>query len=217
VKEPELPVTARSKTQLAHGWQLSASQDVPKALIREYIRPAVRAVPSEMARQMGMCRFSLVAELPDPDLTSQWTAIGQELEILVATRNRDDHDTAMELLVCLGQILWESLTPDQVRAYWQLLYAEFQTGIEGEIDDEAFARKRMLLRNRLSARSRTRLQQYARSSFAETAAEFVHCLWHDVNVVSGSEHLPSRQLQRRLELLSRWFPPNRGYTLYSRT
>jgi hypothetical protein len=47
----------------------------------------------------------------------------------------------MELLVCLGQILWEKLTPDQVRAYWQLLYAEFQAGIEGEIDEEAFARR----------------------------------------------------------------------------
>ena len=68
----------------------------------------------------------------------------------MATKDRDDHDTAMELLACLGQILWEKLTPEQVRAYWQLLYAEFQAGIEGEIDEEAFAEKRMLLRNRFT-------------------------------------------------------------------
>jgi hypothetical protein len=137
--------------------------------------------------------------------------------ILLAAGDRGAHDTAMELLVCLGQILWERLTPDQSKAYWELLDAEFQAGIDGEIDDEAFTQKRMLLRNRATARSRRGLQRYVRTSFSETAAEYVHCLWHDVDVVSGSEQLPPRQLERRLELLSRWFPPDRGYTLFSRS
>jgi len=171
-------------------------------------------IPSEMARQIGTCHMSLVADLGDPDLVSQWTAAPDGVEICVATEGREAHDIAMELLVCLGQALWEKLTPDQLNAYWQLLDAEFQAAVTGEIDDEALAKKRMLLRNRFSARSRGRLQRYGRASFAGTAAEYVHCLWHDVNVVSGVEHLPVLQLQRRLELLARWFPPNAGYRLY---
>ena len=97
--------------------------------------------------------------------------------------------------------------PDQFKAYWELLDAELRAGIEGEIDDEAFTQKRMLLRNRATARSRSGLQRYVRTSFAETAAEYVHCLWHDVDISTGSEHLPLRQLERRLELLSHWVSP----------
>ena len=215
MRKTEFPVSPRRNIRLAHDWRLSASGDVRKALIGDFIRPAVRAVPSEMARQIGMCRFSLVAELPDPDLTSQWTFKAREVEVRVASADRDDHDTAMELLVCLGQILWERLTPDQLKGYWHLLDAEFHAGIEGEIDEEAFAKKRMLLRDGFSARSRSRLQRYARTSFSETAAEYIHCLWHDVHVISGSQHLPPHQLQHRLELFQRCFPPDRGYTLFS--
>ena len=170
-----------------------------------------------MARQIGVCRFSLLAELPDPDLTSEWTGTNDEIEILIAAAGREEHDTAMDLLTCLGQILWERLTRDQLGEYWQLLRAEFEAGIRGEIDDEALAQKRMLLRDRFSANSKRRLQRYARTSFSETAAEYVHCLWHDVHVVIGLEHLPPQQLQHRLELFSRWFPPDRGYTLFSQS
>ena len=170
-----------------------------------------------MARRIGTCRFSLVAGIHDADLSSQWTDTGQDVEILVAAGGRDAHDIAMELLVCLGQILWERLTPDQSKAYWGLLDAEFQAGIEGEIDDEAFTQKKTLLRNRVTARSRSTLERYARTSFAETAAEYVHSLWHDVSVVTGPEHLPAQQLRRRLELFSLWFRPNRGYRLVARS
>lgn len=210
-----MPAFQQSQARLAHGWRLAASPAIPKRLIDEFIRPAVRAVPSEMASQIGVCRLSLVPDLDGSNLSSQWTNIGQQTEISLAVAGRDGHEVALEMLACLGQALWEKLTTDQLKSYWQLLYAEFQAGIDGEIDDEAFAKKRTLLRNHFSARSKRRLQRYTRTSFSETAAEYVHCLWHDVNVISGSEHLPAQQLQRRLQLFSCWFPPDRGYTLYS--
>jgi hypothetical protein len=168
-----------------------------------------------MARCVGMCAFALVGQLPDAEVTSQWTTRGGERQIAVATGGRDHHDVAMELLACLGQILWERLSADQLRAYGQLLRAELEAGIEGEIDEEAFAEKKQLLRNRTSARSQRRLERYARTSFSETAAEYVHCLWHEVNIVSGAEHLPAHRLRRRLELFSGWFPPDRGYRLFA--
>lgn len=199
--------------RLAHGWELAAAKDTSGSLIRDYIRPAVRAVPSQMARQIGFCRISLVVDLGGPNVASQWTASGPELRISISSSRGSEHDVAMELLLCLGQALWQKLSPDQLRAYWLLLDSEFLSGISGELDEDALREKRALQRGRISATSDRRLEHYGRASFAGTAAEYVHCLWHDVTVVTGPEHLPAQQLWRRLELFSTWFPPDRGHKL----
>ena len=113
-----------------------------------------------------------------------------------------------------GQVLWQKLTSGKLRAYWLLLDAELREGIPGEIDEEAVREKRALLGARISASSRRRLERYGRASFARTAAEYVHSLWHEVRVIDDPDNLPAPQVKRRLELLQRWFPPNRGYRLY---
>jgi hypothetical protein len=201
---------------LAHGWQLMPDPRVLQATIRDFIRPAVRAVPTRMAQQLGYGRVMLGADF-GPNLVSRWTATDRGLDVSVATSGREDHDIVMELLICLGQALWERLSVDQRTAYWRLLDEEIGSGVVGEIDEEASQAKRALLANRNTARSRVRLERYGCSSFAGTAAEYVHSLWHDVSVRSGPDHLPPAQLRRRLELLSRWFPPDRGYRLFPRS
>jgi hypothetical protein len=201
--------------RLAHGWKLSSGHPAPLLLIRDFIRPAVRAVPSRMAHQLGSCRVSLVSSLGGPDLASQWTATDRGVEVSLAAADRDEHDIAMEMLLCLGQALWERLPHNQRKAYWLLLDTEIRAGITGEIDEEALREKRALMANRFSAASSRRLERYGGASFAGTAAEYVHCLWHDVEVRSGPDCLPAPQLRRRLELLSRWFPPDRGYRLFA--
>ena len=57
---------------LAHGWTLSRGSSVPRVLVREFIRPAVRAVPSGLARRLGSCRISFPAETA-ADVASRWT------------------------------------------------------------------------------------------------------------------------------------------------
>lgn len=199
--------------RLAHAWELAAPKGTSASLIREFIRPAVRAVPSQMARQIGFCRIALVVALGGPNVASQWTASGRELRISISSSGRGEHDVAMELLLCLGQALWQKLNPGQLKAYWLLLDSELLAGISGEIDEDALREKRALLGGPISAASDRRLDRYGLASFAGTAAEYVHCLWHDVTLVTGPEHLPAQQLWRRLELLSSWFPPDRGHKL----
>ena len=215
VWEARLDHMAERVPRLAHGWELAADPAAPPALIREFIRPAVRAVPSRMARRLGFCQVGLMAGLGNPRLASQWTATDRGVEIRVATAGRTEHDVAMEVLLCLGQALWERLNHSQRKAYWLLLDAEIHAGATGEIDEQALKEKRALLGGRFSAASRRRLQRYGAASFAGTAAEYVHSLWHDVNVLSGPRCLPAAQLRRRLELLFRWFPPDRGYRLFA--
>jgi hypothetical protein len=136
------------------------------------------------------------------------------LEVTVTSAGIEEHDVAMEVLLCLGQGLWERLSDGELRAYWMLLCDEISMGIEGEIDEQALEEKRSLFESRSHANSVKRLTGYGRASFAGTVAEYVHCLWHEVTVRSGPDHLPVEPLRRRVELMARWFPPNRGYRLF---
>ncbi len=93
-----------------------------------------------------------------------------------------------------------------------LLDAEIQARVAGEIDEDVLDQKRRLL----AVRDPERASEYARASFAATAAEYVHSLWHDVSVREGPDHLPPDRLARRLRLFARWFPPDGGYRLFAR-
>jgi hypothetical protein len=205
--------SARSPLRLAHGWTLVRGTSLSAALVREFIRPAVRSVPSSLARRLGSCRISLPAEIAS-GVASRWTMANCGLEVSVTTAGIEDHDVVMELLLCLGQGLWERLWDRELRAYWMLLCDEISTGIEGEIDEQALEEKRSLFESRSHANNLTLLTGYGRASFAGTVAEYVHCLWHEVTVRTGPDYLPVAPLRRRLELMARWFPPNRGYRLF---
>ena len=205
--------STRSPLRLAHGWTLVRDPSLSAALVREFIRPALRAVPSSLARRLGPCRISLAAEVAS-GAASRWTMADDGLEVSVTTAGIEEHDVAMELLLCLGQGLWERLADGELRAYWMLLCDEISMGIDGEIDEQALLEKRSLFESRSHANNLKRLTSYARASFAGTVAEYVHCLWHEVTVRTGPDHLPVEPLRRRLELMARWFPPNRGYRLF---
>ena len=207
---------SRSVCGIAHGWPLCAGREISETLISDFIRPAVHSVPPRMARQLGRRRVSVVEDLGRPSVASRWTATGLGLEISLATAGREDHDIALELLLCLGQALWEKLSYSQRNSYWLLLDDEIAAGTPGEIDENALKQKRLLWANRNSAGSSRRLERYGCASFAGTAAEYVHCLWHDVTVRTGPTFLPARQLRRRLELLARWYPAGQGHRLFPR-
>ena len=199
--------------RLAHGWTLVRSPSMSAVLAREFVRPAVRAVPSPMARRLGVCRILVPGET-EADETSRWTPTESELEVPVAATGVEEHDVALELLLCPGQELREKLSDAELRAYWELLRREIDTGVEGEIDEPALEKKRSLFGDRSHGNSAGRLMRYGRASFAGTAAEYVHCLWHEVTVRTGPDYLPAPALRRRFELMARWFPPDRGHRLF---
>src|ERR1035441_6180905 len=207
------PVSRPGLLCLAHGWTLVRGPSMSAALVREFIRPAVRAVPTSLARRLGSCRISLPPEVAS-DVASQWTMANGGLEVTVTTAGVEEHDVAMELLLCLGQGLWETLSDGELRAYWMLLCDEISMGIEGEIDEQALEERRSLFESRSHANNVNRLTGYARASFAGSVAEYVHCLWHEVTVRTGPDYLPVEPLRRRLEIMARWFPQNRGYRLF---
>lgn len=201
---------------VAHGWRL-AFEGAFAELVQEYLRPAVQAVPTAMAARLKPCRITVAPRLDDPEAVSRWRRTSQATEIEIAVEELEPHDAALELLLCVGQVLWEELTGDEQAQWLDLLRREIEAGVSGEIDEQALEAKQRLLAGAEAARSRRRLIQYARASFAATAAEYLHCLWHEVTVRTGPEHLPGRWLRLRLELLARWFQPDPGYRLFAET
>ena len=200
--------------RLSHGWGLSTSDTRPE-IVAEFIRPAVRAVPQAIARRLKRCEISLSARVDDEHGASRWSLTGAKVEIAVATEGVEPHDVALELLICIGQTLWEVVSPAICNTWINLLCTELGEQVTGEIDEQALGAKRALLASRSVLRSRRCWEEYARASFASTVAEYVHCLWHDVTVRTGQEHLPARSLRRRLVQLAEWFPPGRGRRLFA--
>jgi hypothetical protein len=90
--------------------------------------------------------------------------VNDGLKVSVTTAGCEAHDVAMELLLCLGQALWERLSDRELRAYWMLLGDEISMGIEGEIDEQALEEKRGLFETPSPANNVKRLRSYGRAS-----------------------------------------------------
>jgi hypothetical protein len=199
---------------LAHGWRLAPPVEMSAGDLREFIRPAVRAIPRRLADSLKPCSISFPADLDGGRSASRWEDAGEELRIAVAARGVTPHDAALELLTCVGQALWESSGRARREEWLRLVGGEIERGVEGEIDESALREKRRLLAGRTPARSAARLAAYAAASFAGTVAEYVHAQWHDVHLRKGARHLPASEVLRRFTVLRNWFPPNPGYRLF---
>jgi len=162
------------------------------------IEEAVGALPETIAERVGRLQVRLEQE---PGFGSQWRRTEGDLEITVATEGVEEHDVAMEVLLCVGQALWEVTTPAEREAWLRVIGEEIEAGVEGEIDEDALREKRALLGGQVSAASRRRLLRYAGASFASTVAEYVHSRWHEVTVREGPEHLPEEWLRRRWRVI----------------
>jgi hypothetical protein len=193
-----------------HGWlSLSAA----RSAYSEEVISAGGAVPASISARIGACNVELAPELGRIELTSEWTETEQGVEVRLSLRNATPHDVALEFLYCVGQALWAG-APDAERRQWlRLLLDEFGAGVSGEIDVDTLEEKRRLA---AAPRDDGQLETYAAASFAATAAEYVHAVWHDVTVRTGPEHLPAAALRRRLEWFASRLPPDSGQALFAR-
>ena len=166
-----------------------------------------------MAHRVGPLGILLLPQA-DSNVTSRWTEPTLGWKYALRPPGGEEHDVAMELLLCFGQALLGTLSTNELQAYWTLLAHEILEEIAGEIDEQALEEKRSRPTSHSCSRWCEQLESYGRASFAGTAAEYVHCLWHDVTVRPGADDLPAPQLRRRLELLTQGSPPDRGYLLF---
>lgn len=217
-------------SHLAHQWELHAGVLLTPAEERAIVREPAQAVPAALAGRLGGLRVLVVpyvACLPTGDAvtwskpkgeshSAVWVETPERIHLVLASKELDSHDTGFEFLASLAELLRAKLTSEELGRYTELLEEELRLGVGGEIDEDALAAKRQLIgRARSWQRSRALFKRYRDVSFSSTLAEYLHGLWHDVQVRIGSDHLPVPQLRRRMSLLAEMFPPNSGYRVFS--
>jgi hypothetical protein len=218
-------------SHLAHGWEFHAAVTLTPAEERAMVREPAQAVPATIAARLGKLRVLVVPFVacresgdavcfskPEGETHSAvWVETSERICLVLPCRELDPHDTGFEFLASLGELLWPRLTPAEVDEYSRLLEEELRTKVPGEIDEDAYAAKQALLTGRARhQRNREKLERYGNISFVGTVAEYMHGLWHDVQIRVGPEHLPLPQLRRRLNLLAALFPPNPGYSVFAK-
>jgi len=217
-------------SHFSNGWELHSAVALTPAEERGILREPAQAVPQSIVGRLGKLRLLAVPFVactnsgdavcfskPKGETHSAvWVESNERIDLILPCRELDAHDTGFEFLASVAELLRSRLSSQESERYGQLLEAELRSGVRGEIDQEAFAAKRQVFGSRFRRRfGREHLDHYRDVSFASTAAEYMHGLWHDVQVQTGGDHLPVPELRRRMILLSEMFPPNEGYQVFS--
>jgi hypothetical protein len=218
-------------SRLMHDWEFHSAIALTPAEERTMVREPVQAVPAAIAQRLGKMRVLAVAYIaclesgdvvsrlkPNGEAhTAAWVETPERTNLLLACRELDAHDTGFELLGSVAELLRPRLTRSEVASYSQILEEEIRHGVRGEIDEDALNAKQTYLPSRTGRRLRAQFERYCEVSFVSTAAEYMHGLWHDVQIRVGPEHLPVAQLRRRMDLMAELFPPNPGYRVFDET
>lgn len=216
-------------SRLAHDWEMHSAVALSPSEERTMVREPSRAVPQAIARRLGKLRVLLVpfvACFPTGDMvafanpegdkhSAVWLDEKGRTDLVLACRDLDPHDTGWEFLASISELLRSRLKPEELARYTALLQEELGQGFEGEIDGDAYEAKQPLRRRGRWSRTGPQFLKYRDISFTATCAEFMHGLWHDVQIRTGAEHLPVSALRKRMSLMADLFPPNPGYQLFA--
>ncbi len=212
----QVAAAAGAGIELAHGWTLHAVEPVTPAEAEATLRQPVAAIPLKAAACLGLLRIFAVPYLEcggekefvstEPPAaerhSSLWLERPDGFDLFVSFYEASAHDTGFELLAAVADLLVPRMSERELASYGRLLRREAREGATGEMDEDA-----------LEARE-SEHPAYAAISLAATLAEYLHALWHDVEVRQGPEHLAAKFLRRRFEFLARIFPPDPGQVLF---
>jgi hypothetical protein len=217
-------------SNLPHGWEMHSAVALTPAEDRTTVREPAQAVPDSIAARIGKLRVLVVPWVACMDTGDEvqftkpqgethsavWIETGERIHLVLPCKELDPHDTGLEFLASIAELLRPRLTAEEMGRFSRLLEIELRAGVTGEIDEDARAAKQPLMARRARRkRSPELFANYCDTSFVSTAAEYMHGLWHDVQIRVGPEHLPVPQLRRRMTLLAEMFPPNAGYSLFA--
>jgi hypothetical protein len=219
-------------SNLAHGWQLYSALMLSPAEDRTMVREPVAGIPASIASRIGKLRVIAVPYIAchesgdavcfskpsGPTHVAVWHTTDDLTSLVLACREVDAHDTGFELLASIAELLRPRLSQAEMITFSEMLKMELQNGVTGEIDEDAFAAKQTLMKTRgftANHYSSSDFAFYRDASMISTLAEYLHGLWHDVQVRSGPEHLPVSHVFKRMKMLSQMFPPNPGYGVFA--
>ena len=217
-------------SRLAHEWQMHSAVPLTPAEDRTMVREPAAAVPDVIAQRIGKLRVLIVPYIactsegdrvawtkPAGETHSAvWAETAARVDLVLSCRELDAHDTGFEFLASVAELLRARLNATERDRYAKMIQEELRLRVPGEMDEDARASKRLVAAEGGRRPDADQLESYCDVSFVSTVAEYIHGLWHDVQIHVGADHLPVKHLHNRMRLLSEMFPPNPGYSVFSR-
>lgn len=115
----------------------------------------------------------------------------------------------------IASLVFGRLSPEARDSFFRVLREELKDRVHGEVDERSWRLKQALVRRESKGHEESKLfREYAAQAFEDTLTLFLHGICCDIDVDTGPRQMPSRYLRRRLEVLSKLFPPPEGHAVF---
>jgi hypothetical protein len=159
----------------------------------------------------------VVAERP-ADGQQSWASqvsFANETVLVFALKEQDVAEYHYRLYRRLAGLIADKWSPEASSGYKAMIREELTASVHGEVDDESWQAKQMLLRRQSNVKRDSPLfAGYIKQSFVDSLTLYLHGICCDIDVETGPRQLPSRYLRKRLNLLRTLYPPPSGYTVF---
>jgi hypothetical protein len=159
----------------------------------------------------------VVAERP-ADGQQSWASqvsFANETVLVFALKEQDVAEYHYRLYRRLAGLVADKWSPEASSGYKAMIREELTASVHGEVDDESWQAKQMLLRRQSNVKRDSPLfAGYIKQSFVDSLTLYLHGICCDIDVETGPRQLPSRCLRKRLNLLRTLYPPPPGYTVF---
>jgi hypothetical protein len=197
--------------------------------LREYLNEPIAALPPAVCEIVAPVRVVIAPylEREDPDgiprvafdppppekrLRSAFL-LDNDSTLFFATRDETPSDYHQAFFNTLAHLLSRRAEKATLTKYSELLVAEIEHHVHGEVDEPSWERKRNLPPASGGDKPNTKskaFREYAAQSFADTMTLYMHGICCDIDVETGPRQMPSRWLRKRLEALYLMFAPPQG-------
>jgi hypothetical protein len=193
---------------------------LPPSVLSQLPRVSILLVPYlEKVRQKGSRPSSEVVRMnpPSEDRVS-WTSCvvtREEAVLAFALKDQEVADYHYHFYHLLAALVADQWSDEARSKYTELIRAELETSVHGEVDEGSWNLKQTLLHRGTGARRDTRtFREYVKQSFIDTMTLYLHGICCDIDVETGPRQIQSRALRKRLQLLESLFPPPTGYNVF---
>ena len=205
--------------------------------IREYLDEPIAALPPSIVSQLPKISILLVpylektrerggqgrsGELVRHDKPSEnknsWTSCvlsKEEAVLAFAVKEQEVADYHYRFYHCLAQLVADHWSAEAQSQYSSLLREELNAKVNGEVDENSWRLKQLIVRRYSATRRETKaFLEYSKQSFIDTLTLYLHGICCDIDVETGPRQLPSRYLRKRLVLLRSLYSPPEGYPVF---
>lgn len=221
-----------------------ASVPMSEEVLKEYLEEPIAALPPKIAAMLPRISILLVpyleragaklkrssrralekqlsdfvvSERPAENQISWVSQVSFENEtvLVFALKEHDVAEYHYRFFRHLSALLADKWESDAMDKYIGVLRDELNATVHGEVDEESWQAKQVLLRRQNSVKKESGpFMDYARLSFIDTLTLYLHGICCDIDVETGPRQLPSRYLRKRLNLLRTIYPPPNGYAVF---